>query len=723
MDEASERYNRTVQHHRDGRLQVAETGYRDVLAIDPRHADALHMLGIVLSAQNQDDAAIDYIRRALDEQPENPNFLNNFGVLCKKLNRLDVAIDAYRTALARDPAFIDGAYNLANALVQFGETDEAIELYRGILVRAPENSQARANLAAAYQKAGRLGDAALEFEGLIDSEPDNAGHYNNLGVVLFGQGDFEGAICRYEAALQRNPQFHEALGNLGLALLDSGRSAEAETYLQSAAVLAPGNPDVLSNLATAYRQQGRIDEAAEAYRKAMTIRPSGGLAVRQATLLPVIPESKNDLEEARERFEGEIDQLSRDGVTLTDPYRDVGVTQFHLSYHDANNRDLARKISELYRDACPMLDYTAPHCRGPRAPSGKRVKVGFVSRYFRNHAVGWYYQGVLRYMARDRISVTAFTFGASRDRLWDSIAADVDKTVTLPFDVQQARTAIAAEELDVLVYTDIGMEPLTYFICHSRLAPTQCVLNGHPDTTGVSTLDYFISGAALAPPNAATQYGETLVNLDGPFVYYEKPEFPAVTGPRSKYALPDGANVYLCPQSLFKIHPDMDEWFTEILQRDRNGMLVLFEGPSANWANLLRNRWAPRMGDMMARVRFLPRASFSDFLDILSLADVILDSWPFGGGNTAYQAFAAGMPVVTLPSAYVRGRSTMALYHRMGVADAIAAEPEDYIQIALRLGRDKDENIDISRRIRESSGTLFRDVGAIKAFEAFLSDG
>ena len=152
-------------------------------------------------------------------------------------------------------------------------------------------------------------------------------------------------------------------------------------------------------------------------------------------------------------------------------------------------------------------------------------------------------------------------------------------------------------------------------------------------------------------------------------------------------------------------------------------MLVLFEGPSANWANLLRTRWAPRIGDAMSRVRFLPRAPLSEFLNVLSLADVILDTWPFGGGNTAYQAFAAGAPVVTLPSAYVRGRSTMALYHRMGVADAIAAEPEDYIQIALRLGRDKDENADISRRIRESSGTLFRDVGAIKAFEAFLADG
>ncbi|MBT5111103.1 MAG: tetratricopeptide repeat protein, partial [Rhodospirillaceae bacterium] len=582
MDEASEQYNKTVQHHRDGRLQDAETGYRDVLAIDPRHADALHMLGIVLSAQNQDDAAIDYIRRALDEQPDNPDFLNNFGVLCKKLNRLEAAIGAYRAAVARNPAFIDGAYNLANALVQSGELDEAIDLYRDILVRAPTNSQARANLATAYQKTGRLDDAATEFEILIDSEPDNAGHYNNFGVVLFEQGDVDGAISRYEAALQRNPQFYEALGNLGLALLESGRSAEAETCLQNAAVLEPSNPDVLSNLATAYRQQGRIEQATGAYRRAMTIRPGDGLAVRLATLLPVIPASKNDLEEARDRFEGEIDRLSRAGVSLTDPFRDVGVTQFHLSYHDANNRDLARKMAALYRDACPMLDYTAPHCRGLRAPAGKRVKVGFVSRYFRDHAVGWYYHGILRYMPRDRISVTAFTFGAGRDRLWNSIAADVDRTVALPFDIQQARTAIAAEELDVLVYTDIGMEPLTYFISQSRLAPVQCVMNGHPDTTGVPTLDYFVSGASLAPPNAAAQYSETLVNLDGPFVYYEKPEFPAVTGPRSKYALPDGANVYLCPQSLFKIHPDMDEWFTEILQRDRNGMLVLFEGPSAN---------------------------------------------------------------------------------------------------------------------------------------------
>jgi protein O-GlcNAc transferase len=729
MGDASDLFKSAAEHHRAGRLSVAETGYRDVLTMNPRHANALHMLGIVLSARNEDEAAIEYIRKALIEQPDDQNFLNNYGVLCKKLDRLELAITAYREALARDPGYIDAAYNLANALAESGEVFEAIDLYDDILKRAPDNPQARANLANAYQKIGRLDDAAVEIQRLIDREPDAAAHYNNLGVVLFEQGDVSGAIEQYEVALQRDPQFYNALGNLGLALLELGRSGEAGSCLQYAAQLAPDDPDVLANLATAYRQQGQTEQAANAYRQAMLIRPDNGIAVKLATLLPVIPSSRLDMEISRERFETEIDRLTRDGVSLTDPYRDVGVTQFHLSYHDANNRDLARKVATLYRNSSPLLDYTAPHCAEPhgfsegRIPSGRRIKVGFISRYFKNHAVGWCYQGVLRLMPRNRISVTAFTFGVGRDAVWDAISAEVDKAVSLPLDIQQARIAIAAEELDILVYTDIGLEPLTYFLSQSRLAPMQCVTNGHPDTTGVPTLDYFISGAPVAPPNAADQYSETLVNLEDATAYYDEPKFPTNPAPRKKFGLPDDATIYLCPQSLFKVHPDMDGWFAEILRRDKNAVLVLFEGPSPNWSHLLRTRWAPNFGDMMTRVLFLPRAPLPDFLNVLLLADVILDTWPFGGGNTAYQAFAAGVPVVTLPSAYVRGRSTMALYHQMGVTDPIAEGPADYIKIALRLGQDKEANTDLSRRIRDSSVILFRDSGTINAFEEFLAAG
>jgi protein O-GlcNAc transferase len=721
MNEPTDLYRIAVGHHREGRMKDAETTYRAVLALAPDHADALHMLGIVLAAGGRESAAVESIGRALEIQPVNADFINNYGVLCRKLNRMKEAISAYRAALAHNPDYTDAAYNLANILADTGQGEESISLYLDILSRDPANGRARTNLGGAYQRNGRLDEAVAQFEYLVAAEPENAAHRANLGVALFQQGDEAAAIACYEEALQIDPQSSEALGNLGLALMELGRFEAAGTRLRAAAVLAPDNADILSNLATLHRREGRVDEATQAYRTAIAIRPSGGLKVRLATLLPVIPRSLGDMARARDQFEDEITRLARDGVEITDPFREAGVTQFHLSYHDANNHALASKVANLYLDSCPDLGTTAISGVKNRDTGNRRIKVGFVSRYFRNHAVGWCYHGMLRFMPRERISVSAFTFGSGQDPLWDAISADVDAAISLPLDLPRARAAIAAAGMDVLVYTDIGMEPLTYFLSFARLAPVQCVTNGHPDTTGVPALDYFISGSPLAPPNAGAQYSETLVNLDGALAYYDRPAFPQNLATRARFGLPEDAALYLCPQSLFKIHPEMDSWFANILRRNDKAVLALFEGASPEWTRILRARWASLFGDAMSRVLFLPRMPLPEFLNVLSLADVILDTWPFGGGNTAYQAFAAGVPVVTLPSDYVRGRSTMALYHQMGVGDAIAENPEEYVDIATRLGRDQRIRRELSQEISAASEILFCDIGTIHAFEDFLA--
>jgi predicted O-linked N-acetylglucosamine transferase (SPINDLY family) len=178
--------------------------------------------------------------------------------------------------------------------------------------------------------------------------------------------------------------------------------------------------------------------------------------------------------------------------------------------------------------------------------------------------------------------------------------------------------------------------------------------------------------------------------------------------------LPVGAAIYLCPQSLFKIHPDMDRPLAEILRRDRAGVLVLFEGTDEVITERLKARWRDPFAEVAERVRFLPRMSVDRFLGVMASADVLLDTWPFGGGNTSYQGFAAGVPIVTLPGRFLRGRGTLALYRHMGFADCVAERPEAYVDIAVRLGTDRDFHDRISALIRERSAVLFDDerVGA-----------
>ena len=291
------------------------------------------------------------------------------------------------------------------------------------------------------------------------------------------------------------------------------------------------------------------------------MRPDPIQIVRLATLFPIIPASRQAIEDARDVFENSIDKLVQDKIRLTDPVRDVNGIHFHLTFHDADNRQLFEKVSDFYRSACPSLNYASPHSQTPERIAGRKIRVGFVSRYFRNHAVGWCYSGMLRFIPKERLSITAITFGGGEDEVWRSIAEDVDATMVLEMNLVRAREQIVAAQFDVLFYTDIGMEPFTYFLAFSRLAPVQCVTNGHPDTTGISTLDYFISDANMSPSASSSNYSETLVNLPGVVAYYQRPVFPESLLPPDALGLPEDKTIYLCPQSLFKIHPDMDFWF------------------------------------------------------------------------------------------------------------------------------------------------------------------
>ncbi len=678
------------------------------------------MLGVIASGRGEYEAAHRYFQKAVDAEPGNADFLNNLGVSARALGRNDAAVDAFRLALARDPRQIDARCNLGNALLALGEAAAAMSEYLAVLRLEAAHVGARNNLALAYRMLGRPVDAVVIYRQLAAEDPGNPAAHSNLGAAEAEQGNHRQALAHYRQALEIEPDNLEALNNLGVAFLAQGRTKEAESYLRRVLVRDGNSVAALGNLGTVLRRQGRIDDAAQAYRRALSIAPNDGLRVRLATLLPVIGQSEAAMAKAREDMMSAIDALLAREMRIDDPVAEIGVTQFNLSYHDAGNRRINRKIAQLYKSACPALEFVAPHCNAARVKHGGRLKVGFVSAHFRDHAVGWCYHALMRFMPGESISVTAFTFGDGDDDLWRAIVRDVNAAVILPANLAGARERIAQAELDILIYTDIGMEPLTYFLAFSRLAPVQCATNGHPDTTGIPAIDYFVSSAPLEPDDAASHYGETLAALDDVLVHYTRPARPDPLRPRAHYGLPDDATLYLCPQSLFKIHPCVDAALAEILAGDPDGILVIFEGAEEHWTAQLLDRWRGAMGSAMPRVQVLPRQPFDDFINILALVDVMLDTWPFGGGNTTYQGLAMGTPIVTLPGRFARGRSTMALYNRMAITETIAETPGDYVAIALRLGMDAPWRAKLSGAIDAKADILFDDKRAIAAFTEFL---
>lgn len=189
---------------------------------------------------------------------------------------------------------------------------------------------------------------------------------------------------------------------------------------------------------------------------------------------------------------------------------------------------------------------------------------------------------------------------------------------------------------------------------------------------------------------------------------------------REHFGLAAGQHLYVCTQNPRKIHPDFDELLAGVLRRDPHGVVVLIEDIQPAVTAALRQRLQAHLPDVIERVRFLPWLAFADYLRLLAAADVALDTPHFGGGITTYDALAVGLPIVTLPGAFSRGRYAYAAYRQMGLNAGIAADPVDYIERAVRFASEPDYRAAFSAQLREASAELFEDQEAVREFEAFL---
>ncbi|MCC7017408.1 MAG: hypothetical protein IT564_09440 [Rhodospirillales bacterium] len=410
--------------------------------------------------------------------------------------------------------------------------------------------------------------------------------------------------------------------------------------------------------------------------------------------------------------------------TLDDPGRTLGQLSFYLAYHDRDDRPVMTQLHDFFRDRAPGLTFTAPHVSDrPPPAAGRRIKVGFLSEYLTDHTIGKLCRGFIRYLDRRRFEVVAIhTHKTKPGALKRQIDTAADKNLSLPAGLGAQQRAVAAERLDALVYPDVGMTPTTYFLAYARLAPVQAASWGHPDTTGLDTVDYFVSSAAIEPADAETHYRERLIRLNRLPCFYEPPVLPAELPSRAALGLPETGTLYGCPQSLFKFHPDFDPVLAAIADGDPAGRLVLLQGSAPAWADMLKARWSKTFPVLLDRVLFLPRMPMDRFLGLLARVDVLLDPLHFGSGNSYYEAAACGTPVVTWPGRFMRSRIVAGAYRQMGLADApVATRPEDYASVALAWGRDPDRCRAFREAVRQAANReLLADAHAVREFEAFL---
>jgi tetratricopeptide (TPR) repeat protein len=679
-------FARATQAHQQGRLDIAAALYQQLLAVQADHAEAHHLLGVILGQQGDYAAAAHHIQRALTLAPYNPIYHNNLGEVWRRAQRLPEAAEAYRRAIQLQPGFAQAHYHLGNVLKLLGELDEAIAHYQQALQQRPDQVEVHYNLGNAYLEQGRYKSAMACYEKAIQLNPNHPEAHNNLGVTRREWDQFDEALACFQRALALQPTFREARLNLGLLL----------------------------------EAQGRTEEARRCYQPLLTPDPAQDLfRLHVDTLAPVIFPSNEAIDDYRHRLAVTLaDYATRDlQVDLTRLHQSGGEPP-SLLYQGRDDRPLKMAYAQLFRDRFPQY---------PRSLGRDRPHLGFVVTHGHEGVFLKCLRGILNHLPGQRFRLTVVCSRPNGEAILRPLITNPAVAyLSLPARFDQALALVQEACFDLLYYWEVGTDTLNYFLPFCRLAPVQCTSWGWPVTSGIPQLDYFISCAGLETAESEAHYSETLFRLQRLSTYYYRPPLPTVLKPREHFGLRTADHVYLCAQNLRKVHPDCDPLFADILRRDPRGVVVLIADKQPAITRLLKQRLQGHDAEVAERIHILPRMSESDYLNLTALADVVLDTLHYGGGaNTLYDAFAAGTPVVTWPGRFHRSRYAYAAYQQMGVLDGIASSAPAYVDLALRLANEPDYRAAMSARIRDACPTLFEDQQAVTeladCFEALLA--
>ena len=441
-------------------------------------------------------------------------------------------------------------------------------------------------------------------------------------------------------------------------------------------------------------------------------------------LMPLIYERVEDIAIYKERFQSGLQTLI-EGTPLTtaaEQHQALAgisrVTNFYRAYQADNVREVQQTygqfISRITAAVFPLWAQPLPR---PKLAPGEKIRIGYASAYLHAYSGTLWLTGWLKYADRQQFEIYCYYTGSTPDAITQVFRDHCDVFHPLTSDLVATAQQIRSDNLHILIFPELGMDAPTFTVASLRLAPVQCTAWGHPVTTGLPTIDYFLSSELMEPEQAQEHYTETLVRLPNIGVAYPKPLIPPLTKTRADYGLPEAAVLYLCCQAPFKYLPHHDDLFPAIAQQIPQAKFIWFR------ATLLEQRLIQAFAAVGLNYQdyclFFTVPERQDYLALNQLADIYLDTLDWSGGNTSLEAIACGLPIVTCPGEFMRGRHTDSFLKMIGVTETIARDEADYLQIALRLGRDPDWRQVIRRRMQDQGDRLYDDRGCVRGLEAF----
>ncbi len=713
-------------HVANGDFSRAANAYQRATELDPTNVDTWCNLAISRKKSGQVSKAASAWRNAEELDPRGPRVTAGLGAMHLEAGDYQAAENYLELARGRDPQALEPILNLAMVWFQQKRHTEALSLLEELEQSDRESMRSQYIRALALHGSDDPNALHALMHAASQSAMDSAS-IASLCRIITDRGRAAEATDILLSHRSSRPDDGLIAYSLGSLYLDLGRFEKAEEHLRAATEHDPSLSDAWFNLGQALRAHNQWREARSCFERALECNPDFVRAKLAAALtLPVLYLDEDEVVETRSAFEAGLNEIVLCEPRASEPDLQPWVdaigsrTNFQLAYQGLDDCTLQRQygqwVSGLMQRSFGDRPIEKSHAR-------VRIRVGFVSSFWWHHTVGKLFRGWIEKLDSSQFDIRVYHVGKRRDELTAAIEASADGYLSHS-SWQAMAEAIEAECPDILIYPEVGMDSTTLQLAALRLAPAQCGAWGHPITTGLPTMDYFLTSDLMEPGGTDASYSESLVRLPKLSITYRRPTLPKLTLTRAELNLPEERTLYLCCQSLFKYLPTYDDTFARIIEADPDGHLVFIENKSARVTQTFRERLSSIFEEsgvnFDSAVSFVPQLQFEAYLQLNGLADVYLDSIGWSGGNTTLEALAWGTPMVTFRGQWMRGCHSAAVLEELGLAHWIADSPEKFVELATRLGKDQALRESVRKTIRERSSDIYDNLEPVRALEAFI---
>ncbi len=679
-----------------GLASVADSCYRHAgEGRGDASAEALLMLGKSLIANERFEAAIASLRQATGTFPGNARLWCALGAAYRHSADMAAAREAYERALEIDPGHRDARSNLGEWHLVSGDPQAALKCFDTVLETDPRHYEALTNRIAALIELGRP-EAEQAAQAALQLYPDSALLHVNLGNVYQQMAKGREAAAAYRKAMDIDPSSEEAMLSLSNLLGTTDLTGRSTEFIKRQIAVRGESVERLGRLALALLAQRSYKEARDTCERILKKHPE---QIVPMTTIGGILETYGEPQRAIEFFERVVElrpEISsmRSNILFESNYLD-GLTREEVfrrheewaAFHEAPLLKARRGRRE-------------PGNPGEQERGNQRLRIGYVSGDFVGHPVGFLVRDILRDHDRQRFEVYCYSQSTSPDHVTEQIKSYADHWRETFF--------VADEEMADLIIKD-GIDILVDLSGHTannrlkvfamRPSPVQVSWIGYFHSTGLRSIDYFVTDPHLTPVDSGQLFSETPVYLPHTRFCYSPPHYAGavVDAP----FLRNGFITFGSFNRIPKLTDVVMKSWVRVLQGVPGSRLIIKAAGlnDADICDFVRNRFEAA-GLPPERLELRPPSSHPQMFVEYGDMDIALDPFPFNGGMTTLEALWMGVPVVALEGNTVVSRQTVSALTNIGLTDLIFPDLDACVAGAIALAHDPERLKRLRREIR-----------------------